>query len=141
MSNHLPGIKLLFISLILSLAYLIGFEPFGYKYIGLLSVSILFYFASKLEARKAALLLFLFGFFLYCFGLYWLYISIHIVSGAPKILALILIVILSAYLSVFYSIFGFIFAKLHKKIRNEWLSLLFIAPSLWTLLELSLIHI
>ena len=136
MSNHLPGIKLLFISLILSLAYLIGFEPFGYKYIGLLSVSILFYFASKLEARKAALLLFLFGFFLYCFGLYWLYISIHIVSGAPKILALILIAILSAYLSVFYSIFGFIFAKLHKKIRNEWLSFLFIAPSLWTLLEI-----
>ena len=136
MSNHLSGIKLLFISLILSLAYLIGFEPFGYKFIGLLSVSLLFYLASKIEARKAALLLFLFGFFLYCFGLYWLYISIHIVSGAPKILALILIAILSAYLSVFYSIFGFIFAKLHKKIRNEWLSFLFIAPSLWTLLEI-----
>ena len=111
MSNHLPGIKLFFISLILSLAYLIGFEPFGYKFIGLLSVSVLFYFASRLEAIKAALLFFLFGLFLYCFGLYWLYISIHIVSGAPKILALILIAILSAYLSLFHSIFGFIFVK------------------------------
>ena len=33
-------------------------------------------------------------------------------------------------------LFGFIFVKLHKRIANEWISLLLIAPSLWTLLEI-----
>ncbi|HJL79876.1 MAG: apolipoprotein N-acyltransferase [Gammaproteobacteria bacterium] len=137
MIHRLSDSKLCFSSLILSLAYLLGFEPFGYRFIGLLSVSILFYFALKLEERKAALLFFLFGFFLYCFGLYWLYISIHTVSGAPKVLALVLIGLLSVYLSFFHSVFGFFFVKLHRKISNEWISLLFIAPSLWVLLEIT----
>ena len=136
MIHQLSGPKLYLSSIALSLSYLIGFEPFGYQFIGLLAVSALFYFAINLNEKRAALLFFLFGFFLYCTGLYWLYISIHIVSGAPKILAVLLIVILSIYLSLFHSLFGFIFVKLHKRIANEWISLLLIAPSLWTLLEI-----
>ena len=135
MIHQLSGSRLYFSSIILSLAYLLGFDPFGYQLIGLLSVSILFYFALKLDERKAALLFFLFGFFLYCTGLYWLYISIHIVSGAPKVLALLLIALLSVYLSIFHSIFGFVFVKLHRRISSEWISLLFVAPSLWIFLE------
>ena len=136
MIHQLSGPKLYLSSIALSLSYLIGFEPFGYQFIGLLAVSALFYFAINLNEKRAALLFFLFGFFLYCTGLYWLYISIHIVSGAPKILAILLIAILSIYLSLFHSLFGFIFVKLHKRIANEWISLLLIAPSLWTLLEI-----
>ena len=137
MIHQLSGSRLYFSSIILSLAYLLGFDPFGYQLLGLLSVSILFYFALKLDERKAALLFFLFGFFLYCTGLYWLYISIHTVSGAPKALALLLIALLSVYLSIFHSIFGLVFVKLHRRIRSEWISLLFVAPSLWIFLEVS----
>jgi len=133
--HQLSGPKLCLSSIALSLAYLLGFEPLGYQLIGFLSVSVLFYFALNLDERKAALLFFLFGFFLYCIGLYWLYISVHVVSGAPKILAVLLIVALSVYLSLFYSLFGFIFVKLHRRIQNESISLLLFAPSLWTVLE------
>ena len=136
MIHQLSGPKLYLSSIALSLLYLLGFEPFGYQFIGLLTVSVLFYFALNLDERKSALVFFLFGFFLYCFGLHWLYISIHEVSGAPKILAILLIAILSIYLSLFHSLFGFIFVKFHKRIANEWISLLLIAPSLWTLLEI-----
>lgn len=135
MIQKLSGSKLYFSPIILSLAYLLGFDPFGYQLLGLLSVSVLFYFALKLDERKAALFFFLFGFFLYCTGLYWLYISIHTVSGAPKALAILLIALLSVYLSIFHSIFGLVFVKLHKRIRSEWISLLLVAPPLWMLLE------
>ena len=136
MIHQLSGSKFYLSSIALSLSYLLGFEPFGYQFIGLLTVSVLFYFALNLDERRAALLFFLFGFFLYCTGLYWLYISVHVVSGAPKILAILLIIILSIYLSLFHSVFGFIFVKFHRKIANEWISLLLIAPSLWTFLEI-----
>ena len=106
MIHQLSGPKLYLSSIALSLSYLIGFEPFGYQFIGLLAVSALFYFAINLNEKRAALLFFLFGFFLYCTGLYWLYISIHIVSGAPKILAVLLIGILSIYLSFIMDITG-----------------------------------
>ena len=135
MIQKLSGSKLYFSPIILSLAYLLGFDPFGYQFLGLLSVSVLFYFALKLDERKVALFFFLFGFFLYCTGLYWLYISIHTVSGAPKALAILLIALLSVYLSIFHSIFGLVFVKLHKRIRSEWISLLLVAPPLWMLLE------
>ena len=47
MIQKLSGSKLYFSPIILSLAYLLGFDPFGYQLLGLLSVSVLFYFALK----------------------------------------------------------------------------------------------
>mgnify|MGYP001382879285 CR=1 FL=1 len=47
MIQKLSGSKLYFSPIILSLAYLLGFDPFGYQLLGLLSVSLLFYFALK----------------------------------------------------------------------------------------------
>ena len=58
MIQKLSGSKLYFSPIILSLAYLLGFDPFGYQLLGLLSVSVLFYFALKLDERKVALFFF-----------------------------------------------------------------------------------
>ena len=136
MTKEISNSNLFAISFILSLAYLLGFEPFGFQIVGLLSISGLLFAALNTDEKKASLIFFLFGLFVYSIGLYWLYISIHIISGAPKILAVLLIILLASYLSLYHAIFGYTLIKIHKKIKNEIITLLLIAPPLWTLLEI-----
>jgi apolipoprotein N-acyltransferase len=107
LTKEISNSNLFAISFILSLAYLLGFEPFGFQIVGLLSISGLLFAALNTDEKKASLIFFLFGLFVYSIGLYWLYISIHIISGAPKILAVLLIILLASYLSLYHAIFGF----------------------------------
>ena len=80
MTKEISNSNLFAISFILSLAYLLGFEPFGFQIVGLLSISGLLFAALNTDEKKASLIFFLFGLFVYSIGLYWLYISIHIIS-------------------------------------------------------------
>ena len=129
-------IKQLLASSLIALFYVSGFEPFGLVIAPLLCLAYLFYFALNHSPKKTAIFYYLFGFFCFSIGLYWLYISIHIVSGAPLWLAILLIGVLSGVMALFYCLVGFIISYAYQLFKSKYLVLTLLAPAIWTLSEL-----
>ena len=129
-------IKQLLASSLIALFYVSGFEPFGLVIAPLFCLAYLFYFALNHSPKKTAIFYYLFGFFCFSIGLYWLYISIHIVSGAPLWLAILLIGILSGVMALFYCLVGFIVSYAYQLFKSKYLVLTLLAPAIWTLSEL-----
>ena len=129
-------IKQLLASSLIALFYVSGFEPFGLVIAPLFCLAYLFYFALNHSPKKTAIFYYLFGFFCFSIGLYWLYISIHIISGAPLWLAILLIGILSGVMALFYCLVGFIVSYAYQLFKSKYLVLTLLAPAIWTLSEL-----
>ena len=129
-------IKQLLASILTALFYVSGFEPFGLVIAPLFCLAYLFYFALNHSPKKTAIFYYLFGFFCFSIGLYWLYISIHIVSGAPLWLAILLIGVLSGVMALFYCLVGFIISYAYQLFKSKYLVLTLLAPAIWTLSEL-----
>ena len=129
-------IKQLLASSLIALFYVSGFEPFGLVIAPLFCLAYLFYFALNHSPKKTAIFYYLFGFFCFSIGLYWLYISIHIVSGAPLWIAILLIGILSGVMALFYCLVGFIISYAYQLFKSKYLVLTLLAPAIWTLSEL-----
>ena len=129
-------IKQLLASSLIALFYVSGFEPFGLVIAPLFCLVYLFYFALHHSPKKTAIFYYLFGFFCFSIGLYWLYISIHIVSGAPLWLAILLIGVLSGVMALFYCLVGFIVSYAYQLFKSKYLVLTLLAPAIWTLSEL-----
>ena len=129
-------IKQLLASSLIALFYVSGFEPFGLVIAPLFCLAYLFYFALNHSPKKTATFYYLFGFFCFSIGLYWLYISIHIVSGAPLWLAILLIGVLSGVMALFYCLVGFIISYAYQLFKSKYLVLTLLAPAIWTLSEL-----
>ena len=129
-------IKQLLASSLIALFYVSGFEPFGLVIAPLFCLAYLFYFALNHSPKKTAIFYYLFGFFCFSIGLYWLYISIHIVSGAPLWLAILLIGVLSGVMALFYCLVGFIISYAYQLFKSKYLVLTLLAPAIWTLSEL-----
>ena len=129
-------IKQLLASSLIALFYVSGFEPFGLVIAPLFCLAYLFYFALNHSPKKTAIFYYLFGFFCFSIGLYWLYISIHIVSGAPLWLAILLIGVLSGVMALFYCLVGFIVSYAYQLFKSKYLVLTLLAPAIWTLSEL-----
>ena len=78
---------------------------------------------------------FCFGLVLFVSGLYWLYISIHTVSGGPIWLAILLIAILSVFMALYYALAGYLISFSYTKFQSKSLTLLIFAPAVWGLIE------
>lgn len=130
-------IKQLLASGLTALLYVSGFEPFGLVIAPLFCLAYLFYFALSHSPKKTAIFYYLFGFFCFSIGLHWLYISIHIVSGAPLWLAILLIGVLSGVMALFYCLVGFIISYAYQLFKSKYLVLTLLAPAIWTFSELS----
>ena len=129
-------IKQLLASILTALFYVSGFEPFGIAIAPLFCLVYLFYFALNHSPKKTAIFFYLFGFFCFSIGLYWLYISIHIVSGSPLWLAILLIGFLSGVMAIFYCLIGYIISYAYQLFKSKYLILTLLAPAIWTLSEL-----
>jgi len=129
-------IKKIIVAGLTALFFLLGFEPFGVSFFPILSLAFLFYYAKQNAPKDTAGFFYLFGWFIFAGGLYWLYISIHIVSGAPSWLAIILICLLAAVMGIYYLITGFFISLAFREFKSDFLVLIFIAPSIWALTEI-----
>ena len=129
-------IKQLLASSLTAIFYVAAFEPFGIAIAPFFCLAYLFYFALNNSPKKTAIFYYFFGFFCFSIGLYWLYISIHIVSGAPLWLAILLIGVLSAVMALFYSLVGFIIGYAYQFFQSKFLVLTQVAPAIWTFSEL-----
>jgi apolipoprotein N-acyltransferase len=115
--------------------FLLAFAPFGVSILALVSIGYLFILCIIQPPKIVAQCYFCFSLILFISGLYWLYISIHTISGGPIWLAILLIVVLSVFMALYYSLAGYLISSSYIKFKSQSLTLLIIAPSIWTLIE------
>ena len=112
-----------------------AFAPFGVSILAVVSIGYLFILCLTQPTKIIVQCYFCFGLILFVAGLYWLYISIHTVSGGPIWLAILLIVILSVFMALYYALAGYLISISYTKFQSQSLTLLIIAPSIWVLIE------
>ena len=115
--------------------FLLAFAPFDVSILAAVSIGYLFVLSITEPPENVALCYFYFGLILFASGLYWLYISIHTVSGGPIWLAVLLIAILSVFMALYYALAGYLISLSYTYFRSHALTLLIIAPSVWVLIE------
>ena len=115
--------------------FLLAFAPFDVSILAAVSIGYLFILCLTQPPKIVIQCFFCFGLILFVLGLYWLYISIHTVSGGPIWLAILLIVILSVFMALYYALAGYLISISYTKFQSQSLTLLIIAPSIWVLIE------
>jgi len=124
----------LLLALITGAIYPLGFAPFGYFSVALLSVMGFFLLLVRAPhlAPWSALA---FGFGKYLVGISWVYVSINQYGSAPPLLAGVLVLLFVAVMALFCWPIGLVYRRLHS--ANPYLNgLIFIA--LWLVMEWSL---
>ena len=92
------------LALILGALMVFAFAPFNAYPLAVLTLAALFWLLNGLSARRAFWRGLLFGIAEFGFGLYWIYISIHIVSGAPVWATMLVIVALVLAMALYGAI-------------------------------------
>ncbi|MGA9853565.1 MAG: apolipoprotein N-acyltransferase [Gammaproteobacteria bacterium] len=121
------------LALICGALAVLAFAPFNLYPLAIFTLAALFWLLNGVPARRAFWRGFLFGAAEFSFGLYWLYISIHVVSAAPIWLTLLVIAAVVTIMAVYAGLacgLGIWIAP-HAGMRR-WVLVL---PALWTLLE------
>ncbi len=112
----------------------LGFSPFNDWPCALLALIGLFFLWEGVAPKRAFLLGWLFGLGHFTSGLYWLYVAIHLIGGAPVWLAVFIGGILIVYLSLYSAVLGYASARWGQ--RFILLNALLLLPAGWTFLEL-----
>jgi apolipoprotein N-acyltransferase len=111
----------------------LAFAPFNAYPLVVLTLAALFWLLNGISPGRAFWRGFLFGAAEFGFGLYWLYISIHIVSGAPVWLTLLVILAVVAAMALYGAMACALAVWLRLRAGvQRWLLLL---PGLWVLFE------
>lgn len=110
-----------------------AFAPFNVYPLAVLTLAALFWLLNDISPGRAFRRGFLFGVAEFAFGLYWLYISIHVVSGAAVWLTLLVIITVVVAMAVYGAIAcaAAVWILPHAKVWRGALLL----PGLWVLLE------
>ena len=123
------------LSSLAGILFLLAFAPFGVSILAAVSIGYLFVLCLTQPPKIVVRSYFYFALILFASGLYWLYISIHTVSGGPIWLAILLIAILSVFMALYYALAGYLISFSYAKFQSQSLTLLIIAPSIWGLIE------
>jgi apolipoprotein N-acyltransferase len=110
----------------------LGFAPFEIWLVPILSLAVLLVLIEDAAPRAAARLGFAWGAATFLTGTYWLYHSLHVLGGAPVLLALLLMVGLVAIMGLYPAAFAWLYRRLG---GSGVIGALVLAPGLWTLLE------
>ena len=111
----------------------LAFAPFNLYPLAIIAPAALFWLLNGVSVRRALWRGFLFGAAEFTCGVYWLYISIHVIGDAPLWLTLLIITALVAFMS-FYSALACALGVWLVPNAGRWRWILAL-PALWTLLE------
>lgn len=121
------------LALILGALTVFAFAPFNAYPLAVLTLAALFWLLNGVSVRRAFWRGLLFGIAEFGFGLYWLYISIHVVSGAPVWATMLVIIAVVVAMALYGAIACALAAwMLPRASAWRWVLLL---PGLWVLLE------
>lgn len=111
----------------------LSFAPFSYAAVIGVSLLVLVLSWQYAETNRRALAYgWVFGFAMFCAGIYWTYISIHTTSGAPKEFAILMVIGLSIVLGLFPGLTGYFARRFNVHTGNMSV---FTLPALWVLFE------
>jgi apolipoprotein N-acyltransferase len=110
-----------------------GFAPFGIFPLPILALAVLFWLWSRAERpAQAAWIGFSFGMGLFCVGISWIYVALHIYGYMHPILAGLATALFAAVNAALPALAGYAQAKF--KPASSW-RILLIMPAIWTLAE------
>ena len=107
----------------------LAFAPRALAPLGILCLAGFWWLTRNQRPGRAARLGFAFGFGLFLAGTYWLYISIHLVGGAPAALALLLMLGLVAIMGGYLALLSALVARFAA--RSTPAQALLVLPSIW----------
>lgn len=111
----------------------LAFAPFNLYPLAILTLAALFWLVNGTSVRRALWRGFLFGLAEFVFGVYWLYISIHVIADAPVWLTLLIIGALVAVMALYSGLACALGVWLMP--LADWRRWIVVLPALWTLLE------
>ena len=130
--NLLPENKLFgrIISIVAGGLVPFAFQPFGFYFLVLISLSSLFYLWHKTDTAKETFITgYLFGLAMFGIGVSWLHISINLFGGMNIIGAWFFTFLLIAFISLYPALCGYIVKRFFEK------HFLFVLPALWLFTE------
>jgi len=117
---------------VLGAATTTAFAPFGLWLLAPLLVLPLLYICLTVAPRDAAAHGFWYGFGFYLTGIYWIYISVHVLGNAALWIALLLMVGLALIMAAFVALAAWLMSRLSQ--GEPWL-LVLLGPAAWVLCE------
>lgn len=120
-------------ALALGVVAVFAFSPFGIFPFMPLTLAALFWLAEDTRPRRAFLLGWLYGVGEFAFGVYWIYISVHLIGDAPIWLAVLMLAVLVAVMGVFSA--AVLWAAAYIAPARGWRRYAVALPALWALLE------
>ena len=111
----------------------LSFAPFHAWFVAIPLFAVLFFLWEGQTRREAAWRGFWFGFAAFATGTYWLYISIHVFGGAPRIVAAILMLGLFWLMAMYAAVSGYLAVSI--RIRSDALRWCVIWPAAFVLFE------
>lgn len=135
MLNSAPSTKL-FITFLLGMLSVLGFAPFYFFPLPVITLALLFQFWYRsTTAKQAALLGFSFGMGLFLAGISWVYVSMNEFGNMPMPLAGTAVVLLCAYLALYPAIHGWMMGKLRHPLFGSPFAWVMTASALWVVFE------
>ncbi|HAF43565.1 MAG TPA: apolipoprotein N-acyltransferase [Gallionellaceae bacterium] len=121
------------IALLAGVVAVFGFAPFGIFPLPVFSLAVLFWLWSRAERpAQAAWLGFAFGLGLFCAGIGWIYVALHIYGYMHPLLAGLATALFAAVNATLPALAGYVQAKFRAPAN---LRILLIMPAIWTLAE------
>ncbi len=119
-------------SFFLGALLILAFEPFNLWIFSLIVPILILITLEKMNSKFSFILGYLFGFGFWLVGIFWIENSINVFGGANIFISSFLTILLSMFLSLFQGLVFFTYSFLK---NDNFLSKLFLFPSLWVLSE------
>lgn len=110
-----------------------AFAPYHLFPLAILSLTGLLYLLNDKTVKESFLLAFLFGLGYFGYGVWWVYISIHVFGHSPWFVGVLFTGLFVSLLAFFPALVGYLYSKLWP--GKSTAKILFIFPALWTLSE------
>jgi apolipoprotein N-acyltransferase len=110
-----------------------GYAPFGLFPLPILALTVLFWLWSRAErAARSAWLGFVFGMGLFCAGIGWIYVALHVYGNMHPVLAGLATALFAAVNATLPALAGYVQARFKSA---SSIRMLLIMPAIWTLAE------
>ena len=122
------------LALFCGLLFPLGFSPFDFWPLTILSLSIILYLINKVEVNKIFLIGMLYGIGMWGLGISWVYVSIHYHGNQGIISSIIITSAFILFLSLYIGLAFLLFKKL--KTNNTYIDYLLVFPVIWVSVEI-----
>ena len=130
----MPPWMRLAVALVAGAAMPLAFAPFGWFSLALFAPAVLFALWQTASPRQAFWQGYVFGLGMFGFGVYWVYISIHVYGHSPLPLAVGVMLLFVSFLALFPALAGYLATRGFQPLGGA--RLVGVMPAIWVAMEL-----